>query len=275
MTIATANLEQARAWDGDEGETWTEQEQRYDGALRAYRGIFNGFCALRSSETVLDVGCGTGQSTRDAARVAARVLGIDLSGAMIRRARQRGAGTFVQGDAQVYPFEPESFDTVISRTGTMFFGDRVAAFGNLARALKPGGRLTMLTWQRADRNEWVTVMRDCLSDGREVPMPPPEAPSPFALAEPSLVRPMLERAGFAGVRFTPVDESFYLGADVADAVGFMAGTGIARWLLGLLDESGQAAALERLGEALAKSATPDGVTVAASAWIIQAHRTWM
>lgn len=273
-TIATENLDQARAWDGDEGETWVAEEDRYDGALRAYRGIFHRFCALRSTETVLDVGCGTGQSTRDAARVAARVLGIDLSGAMIGRARERAERntTFVQGDAQVYPFEPASFDTVISRTGTMFFGDRAAAFGNLGRALAPGGRLTMLTWQRAERNAWVTVMLDCLGGGRDVPLPPPEAPSPFALAEPASVRPMLERAGFADVTFTAADESFYLGADVGAAVDFMAGTGIARWLLGLLDDAGQAAARRRLEAALAETVTADGVRLPASAWIIRARR---
>src|SRR5690606_6861180 len=111
--------------------------------------------ALGPGEAILgrgDVGCGTGQTTRDAARAAGEgaAVGVDLSAAMLEHARRRAAedglsnASFLHGDAQVHPFEPASFDLAISRTGTMFFADPVAAFANVARALAPGGRLVMV-----------------------------------------------------------------------------------------------------------------------------------
>jgi ubiquinone/menaquinone biosynthesis C-methylase UbiE len=103
----------------------------------------------------MDIGCGCGFSSRQAARLAASatVLGVDLSGPMIDHARRRSIDEgltnteFLQADAQVYPFAPRSFDVAISRFGAMFFGDPVAAFTNVAAALRPGGRLALLAWQ--------------------------------------------------------------------------------------------------------------------------------
>jgi SAM-dependent methyltransferase len=64
----------------------------------------------------------------------------------------------VQADAQVYLFDPQAFDVAISRTGAMFFGDPVAAFANVARALRPGGRLALLVWQPKPRNAWAVEL---------------------------------------------------------------------------------------------------------------------
>jgi SAM-dependent methyltransferase len=105
---------------------------------------------LRPGERVLDVGCGFGTSTLEAAeRVApsGRVVGVDISAAMLQPARERIAAAgadnveLLHADAQAYAFETGSFDAVISRFGMMFFEDPQAAFTNLARALRSGGRL--------------------------------------------------------------------------------------------------------------------------------------
>jgi SAM-dependent methyltransferase len=280
LTIAAENAEQARAWDGPEGEHWTVHEDRYDAALQAYRSRFREAAAIRSHDVVLDVGCGTGQTTRDAARVAiaGSATGIDLSARMIERATERAAAegltnaTFRQGDAQIYPFAEAGFDAVISRTGAMFFGDRTAAFTNLARALRPGGRLTLLAWQSMARNEWLTVVRDCLAAGRDLPAPPPEAPSPFGLSEPALVESWLTAAGFGDIRFAAVDAPFHAGADADDAAAFLAGTGAAQGLLGGLDEAARRAALGELRAAMAAHETPEGVRLGSRAWLITAVR---
>ena len=66
---------------------------------------------------------------------------------------------FRHADAQIYPFETAEFDVVISRMGSMFFGDPLVAFANLHRALRPEGRLTLLTWQGVTDNEWLTEFR--------------------------------------------------------------------------------------------------------------------
>ena len=87
------------------------------------------------------------------------------------RAEQEGVhnAAFVQGDAQIHPFEPASFDVALSRTGSMFFGDRAAAHANIARSLRPGGRLALAVWQPMSENEWFTSFVGALAAGRDLP----------------------------------------------------------------------------------------------------------
>src|SRR5688572_25991891 len=131
VRIDPANAEQLRAWDGDEGAYWAANADRYDRAVAAHHGSFLAAAAIGRVDRVLDVGCGTGQLTGDAARAApaGAALGVDLSSAMLDVGRRRAAAAglpnvaFEQVDAQVHPFDPASFDVVVSRTGAMFFGD--------------------------------------------------------------------------------------------------------------------------------------------------------
>jgi ubiquinone/menaquinone biosynthesis C-methylase UbiE len=147
VTVDPANVEQLRAWDGDEGTYWATHADYFDRSVVEYHERLLTAAAIGDREHVLDVGCGTGQTTRDAARAASAgaALGVDLSARMLSVARSRAAeegltnATFVQADAQIHPFEAETYDVAISRTAAMFFGDHVAAFSNIARALRPGG----------------------------------------------------------------------------------------------------------------------------------------
>jgi SAM-dependent methyltransferase len=130
IAVDPANIEQVTAWDGDEGAYWADNAERFDRFMTAYHAPFLAAAAIRATDRVLDIGCGTGQTTRDAARAAAAgsALGVDLSARMIGYARQAahrdriGNATFEQGDAQIYPFPAGVFDVAISRTGAMFFG---------------------------------------------------------------------------------------------------------------------------------------------------------
>ena len=134
----------------------------------------------------------TGHTTREAARAAVdgSALGVDLSAPMLERARRLSddAGlrnvTYLQADAQTHPFPPAQFDLRISRFGTMFFADPVAAFANIGRALRPGARLVLLVWQDHDRNEWAAAIRDALNAGTAAPTPITNDPGPFSLADP-------------------------------------------------------------------------------------------
>jgi ubiquinone/menaquinone biosynthesis C-methylase UbiE len=134
----------------------------YDAELQRHNEVLRRGWGIRPQDRVLDVGCGAGQTTRDAARLAksGSALGVDISTSMIERARELAKAeglrnvAFVQGDASVHKFPPDEFDIVISRFGTMFFADPVAAFANLARSLRHSGRLMMMVWQDAERNEW-------------------------------------------------------------------------------------------------------------------------
>src|SRR5205807_2512800 len=111
-----------------------------------------------------------------------------------------------------HPFPVGRADVIVSRFGSMFFADPVAAFTNIGRGTAVGGRLALIVWQALDVNEWVRVPRDALALGRSLPTPAPGAPGPFGLADPDQVREVLGRAGFTGVRVEDFAAPFHLGA---------------------------------------------------------------
>jgi SAM-dependent methyltransferase len=274
------NADQARAWNSADGDDWVVDADRYDAASGRYDPRLVARAEIAAADRVLDVGCGAGISTRAAARIAVdgHVTGVDLSDQLVDEARRRSAAaglintTFVRADAQVHPFEPAAFDVVISRFGVMFFGDPVAAFANIARAVRPGGRLALLSWQELARNEWLQVLRESFAAGRVLPDPPSGVPGPFGLADPDDVRRVLNSAGFVDVGLEDVREPVYLGADRDDAVDFAGRLGLARGLLGGLDEHVRRTALEALRTRLAAAETPDGVLLGSAAWLITARR---
>src|SRR5581483_7750860 len=263
--VAPSNLEQARAWDGDEGAYWAANAERFDAGVAAYHRPLLDAAAIGASDCVLDLGCGTGQTTRDAARAASSgtALGVGLSSQMIAVARRLAAAEgvsnarFEQGDAQIYPFEARKFDVAISRTGAMFFGDPVAAFRNVAAALRPSGRLTLLAWQALARNEWLREIRTALAAGRDLPSPPSDAPGPFSLSDPRRVHRVLRDAGFADVQLADVRGPMYFGPDPDDACRFI--LGVSGWMLRGLDELGQRRAIEALRASVAAHQTDRGV----------------
>jgi SAM-dependent methyltransferase len=277
MTIA--NQEMAAAWDGHEGDVWTEHAERYDLTGKRIWKAFLDRRPISERDRILDIGCGTGRSTLDAARLApaGHALGVDLSARMLERARERSAAEgianvrFVQADAQVHPFD-DTFDVAISSFGAMFFADPDAAFGNIGGALRPGGRLAILAWQELARNEWLTVLREALALGRDLPQPPPSAPGPFGLADPDHVRRVLDAAGFEDIHLEPIEEPVNLGADADDAFSFVLTFGIVEGLTQDLDAASRARALEQVHRALEAHDTGDGVLLGSSAWLITAQR---
>jgi SAM-dependent methyltransferase len=276
--VHPSNAEQARTWDGDEGAYWTAHAGSFDAAIAAYQRPFLDAAAIGAADQVLDIGCGTGQATRDAARAAASgsALGIDLSSRMIELARRLAAAEglvnarFEQADAQIHAFEAAAFDVAISRTGAMFFGDPVAAFRNIAAALRPGGRLTLLVWQELARNEWLREFATALAAGRNLPTPPPDAPGPFSLASPDRVRRLLTDSGFITVRLEDVTAPMYFGPDAEEASRFV--LGVSGWMLEGLDEAGRARALEALLASLVAHDSDRGVTYDSAAWLITARK---
>jgi SAM-dependent methyltransferase len=232
---------------------------------------------VQTHEQVLDVGCGSGLSTREAARTAQAggALGVDISAPAIERARElaRAQGirnvTFECGDAQVHPFPPERFDLVMSSFGTMFFADPVAAFGNVGRALRPGGRLVMMVWQAPERNEWEVAIRQSLTGSEKSA---PAGLDPFSLADPPAATGILEAAGFADVAFTDVHKPVYYGPDVATALGWVRGFACTRAALSRLDPAAAARALERLREMLAARVSGNGIWFDSRAWLVVARR---
>ena len=278
--MSEPNADMRKAWDGRDGDIWAASADQYEIRGAGHRRLLLQAAVIASGERVLDLGCGNGASTREAARMAdpGEVVGIDLSSAMLTNARERSSAagltnvSFVHGDAQVYDFEPASFDVIISNAGAMFFDDKVAAFTNLRRALRPGGRIALMAWQRLEENEWLTVLRQALAMGRDLPAPQVGMPGPFGLADREQVSALLSETGFTDVGFGDVREPSVFGATTAEAYALMSDDGPARGLLEDLSDADKATALEQLHAVIAAHETPAGVMFGSASWLIQARR---
>jgi SAM-dependent methyltransferase len=197
---------------------------------------------------------------------------------MLERGRTRAAADgltnveFVQGDAQVHPFDRAAFDIAVSSFGVMFFNDQVAAFSNIARALRPGGRLAVVAWQDLARNEWISGLREALAVGRSLPQPPTGLPGPFGLAEPDHVRRMLAAAGFVDVELEAMEEPLEFGTDADDAFAFARTMGIVEGMTHDLDDDDTGRALDAVYALLKAHETPAGVLIGSAAWLITARR---
>jgi SAM-dependent methyltransferase len=276
ITLHQPNTKQAAEWDGPGGAHRVKHADLIEAQIRRQNERFRAVAAVGARDHVLDIGCGTGESTRDAARAAVdgSALGVDLSDQMLARARQLSSAaglanvSFLRADAQVHQFPSARFDLCLSRFGVMFFDDPVAAFTNIGRALRPGARLVLLVWQDRDHNEWSTAIRSAL--GEPVPGPPLTGPNPFSLADPVVAEGILTTAGFADVAFTDVREPVCYGQDSAVAYDFALGFPSTRELLAGLDEP--TPALDRLRATLAAYDTGDGVYFDSRTWIITARR---
>lgn len=280
--MTTANREQAAHWNSQAGAGhWITHQARHDRMLEPFLTMVLRDAAIRSGDRVLDVGCGCGATTRAAASLAAPadVAGIDLSAAMLARARTDAHSawlpnvSFIQGDAQEYPFEPAGFDVVISRFGLMFFDDPVVAFTNLRQATKPGGRITFVCWQPMTANPWLLVPGAALAEHVPLPEPrSPDAPGMFALADPDRLRRILTRAGWSEVSATPVRTSILVGGGgtVDEAVEFLRGGSMARSMLADADPVTERRAVASVQSALLPYADADGVHLDAAVWLVRA-----
>lgn len=278
--IQIANVDQAAAWDGDDGNDWTEHEEHYNRSSERHTARLFEAARIAPTDRILDIGCGCGDTTRRAARIATdgRALGADLSTRMLARARERSAAEgltnvrFERGDAQVYAFEAEAFDLAISRFGVMFFGDPVAAFRNVGRALKPGGRVAFLSWQALANNEWVRELFGVLAAGRDLPRPRAGTPGMFGLADPDAVRQIFGEAGYAEINLDAVCEQVMAGTDADDAFTFVRSLGVTRGMLRDLDAETTARTLDNLRKLTAAHDTGQGVFLNSAAWLITARR---
>jgi SAM-dependent methyltransferase len=250
----------------------------YDAELRAHHEHLRAAYGISPADEVVDIGCGTGQTTREAARAAARgrVVGVDVSERMLERARQVTAAEgpnnvqYELGDAQVHRFDPARFDVAISRFGTMFFADPAAAFANIAAALRPDAGLVLLVWQRYEQNEWVRAIDAALGDAAQPAQP---GADPFSLGDAEATASILEGAGFDHVLFEDVHEPVLYGHDIGAALAFVRGWQATSAALASLSEGQAARTVERLREVLATHYTDErGVALDSRSWLITARR---
>lgn len=271
------NTAQAEAWNGYEGEHWAAHFDRYDLVNGGFNAPLLDAAGISTGDRVLDLGCGNGQLTRDAARQASagQATGIDLSEPMLARATERAKEEavanvdFVQADAQVYPFEDASFDAALSRFGVMFFADSVAAFANVRRALRSGGRLAFVCLPPFAGTDLGTVF-GALSP--YLPQQPTGADGtgPTSFADPERTRAVLTDAGFVDFGCERVETDQLWGRDVPDAARFMLGWGPVKFNLGRVEQDAAEAAKVALTKALEPFAQADAVVLRGPAWLVTA-----
>jgi SAM-dependent methyltransferase len=228
-------------------------------------------------EHILDIGCGGGETTLDLARSVApdgTVTGIDLSAAVLTFARRAAQSyervAFVQADAEVYPFERASFDAAFSRFGVMFFSNPVAAFINIRRSLRPNGRLAFVCWRALEENELdLLPLKAASAHLPSLPAHDPLTPGPFAFADESRVRKILEDAGFGEIEVTAHDE--LVGSGDLDAM--LAVCSKVGALGKILRENPElrTTTLPAVRSALAAHDGPDGVRLNAATWVVTAR----
>ncbi len=197
------NAEQKEFWE-QFADLWVTHQTKLDALMAPVLSGVLGRAALEPGQRVLDVGCGTGLSTLQAAQIVGPkgfVEGIDISEPMLTRARSNAKGVknarFVTADAAAHPFRFAEFDAVISRFGVMFFIDPVKAFSNMRRGMKPGAKITMASWSHLNVNPWFQV--PMYAAKQRLGAPPPldaDAPGPLAFRDIDRVCNILSEAGF-------------------------------------------------------------------------------
>ncbi|WP_030544316.1 class I SAM-dependent methyltransferase [Streptomyces albus] len=273
-----ANTQQAEAWNGPEGVHWADNADSFDMLNSGFNDALFEAAAIGAHDRVLDVGCGTGQTTRLAARRAAsgQAVGLDISAPMVERARAVTAAegianaVFEQGDAQVHPFPSGHYDVAVSRGGVMFFTDHTVAFTNIGRALRPGGRLAFICPQMPSPDG--DSARVFAPVNALLAQPSPAQRGMMSLSDPARVREVLTAAGFAGVTVTSVEGPVNWGRNADEAVDFYFTMGPVRHNLEKKPEETVREARDRVRAALRPYETPDGVRLRGAVWLAAATR---
>jgi SAM-dependent methyltransferase len=268
------NTAQAAAWNGPEGEHWAGHHTPDGAANTELTTALLAAATITDASRILDIGCGTGETTRLAAGRAphGHALGVDLSAVMLARARTETTApnvTFEQGDTQVHPFPTHAFDVAISRFGIMFFTDPVAAFANIRRALRPGGTLAFVTPRAATANTWWVAPMAALRDASAAAeLPDSEM---FSLADPQRTTAILTAARLTNIHLQPLDVPMDFGADAHEAADFYLGSGPVRALLERHPTLTPAAAHDIVVDAVRPFQSPSGVRIPGAHWLVTAR----
>lgn len=210
-----ANQDQVALWNEASGRTWVEMQQVLDRMLAPLAAPLIDAAFPGQGGRVLDVGCGSGATTLAMAKrlgASGSCVGVDISGPLLAAAKSRAASegissvTFVQADAQTHAFDPGSFDAMISRFGVMFFDEPEAAFNNIRRALRVGGKLAFVAWRSPAENPFMTTAKRAAEPLlTNLPKPDPNAPGQFAFADGDRVRHILQDGGWSDIDLQPLD----------------------------------------------------------------------
>lgn len=276
--MTQSNAEQIAYWNGDVGQRWAAQQIRLDAMLAPISEAVLEAAAAKPGERVLDIGCGCGETTMKLASAVGKggnALGVDISAPMLALAKDRSQThpniTYAEADAATHRFDPNALDLLFSRFGVMFFANPDEAFANMHKALKKTGRLAFVCWRDWRENEWVRV--PIMAVRPHVPPQPqlgPEAPGPFAFADPARVRRILANGGFDAITLKPFETKVSIGDSLDDAAAYLQEFGPVSRALSEASPAQKQQAAGALREALAPFANAKPITLGAAVWIVTA-----
>jgi ubiquinone/menaquinone biosynthesis C-methylase UbiE len=274
-----ANAEQIALWNGCASRGWIDAKELLDQVLQPFEDLLVEAVAERKAQRALDVGCGTGATTLAVARLLSKskgnAVGLDISEPMIALARERAeregaSARFICADAQTHPFEPASFDMIISRFGTMFFDDSVRAFTNLRRAAMPNAALHTIVWRSPADNAFMTAAERAAAPLLpEIPRRRPDEPGQFAFADRDRVYSILEKSGWSEIDIRPLDVACTLPEHELNA--YIARLGPLGRVLQQLDDQERARIIEAVRAAFEPFVHGAEVRFTAACWTVAAR----
>ena len=205
---------EAALWNSVIGRNWVVSQAILDRLFKPIEDEIVEFPKAHRPASVLDIGCGTGATTRAIGHALgdpARCTGIDISKPMIAAARAHAAADgqgpeFIYADAQRHDFGEARFALLVSRFGVMFFDEPACAFENLRRAAAASARLKFYCWRSPEDNPFMSVAERAAAPlMTHLPGRDPDGPGQFAFADPVKVRRILSESGWAGIRIEPAD----------------------------------------------------------------------
>lgn len=275
----SAISQETRSWTEEAGHNWVAAQALMDRMLAPYLDRLMASVAALKRGRVLDIGCGTGATTRAAAHILGDqgdAVGLDVSPPMIEAARalaaeEEAAARFILDDAATHAFDAGSFDLLISRFGVMFFEAPAEAFAHLRQAVRAGGAMHLLTWRAPEENPFMLVAEDAAREFLpDLPVRKGGEPGQFGLCDRDAVEAMLLDAGWQDIRIEPADEICTVTRDELET--YLVRLGPVGRLFAELEADVQQALSAAIRQAFAPYIEGDLVRFTAACWSIRARQ---
>jgi ubiquinone/menaquinone biosynthesis C-methylase UbiE len=231
----------------------------------------------RAVESVLETAAGTGLLTVELVRClapGAKIVATDLNQPMLDHAATKSgleAVKWQQADAQALSFADAAFDAVVCQFGVMFFPDRVAAYREVARVLRPGGHFLFNVWGPLAANPVMAAV----VEGLAARYPQQKSwfidRTPCGYHDAKLIASDLRAAGFADARIETVTLAGHLGSALDAATGLCQGSPM-RGEIEALDPTGLDAATRDAAAAVVKRCGHGPRTTPLTALVIDTHK---